>query len=96
VSPKRKTTPATPQAKPDTHGTLPMQLQIGDRFTDEEGEWEIVTRPWTTHGGKMVHASVQKPGDPSSKRGVHAVLRSTAERMMRDQRIGRTVSFLRD
>jgi hypothetical protein len=45
-----------------------MQLQIGDRFTDEEGEWEIVTRPWTTHGGKMVHASVQKPGDPSTKR----------------------------
>jgi hypothetical protein len=26
-----------------------MQLQIGDRFTDEEGEWEIATRPWTTH-----------------------------------------------
>ena len=48
--------------------TLPMQLQIGDRFTDEEGEWEIVTRPWTTHGGKIVHASVQKPGNPSTKR----------------------------
>ena len=45
-----------------------MQLHVGDRFTDEEGEWEIATRPWTTHGGKMVHASVRKPGDPSSKR----------------------------
>jgi len=45
-----------------------MQLQIGDRFTDEEGEWEIAMRPWTTHGGKMVHVSVQKPGDPSTKR----------------------------
>jgi len=45
-----------------------MQLQVGDRFTDEEGEWEIATRPWTTHGGKTVHASVQKSGDPSTKR----------------------------
>jgi hypothetical protein len=69
VSLKRKTPPpASPQAKSDTHGTLPMQLHVGDRFTDEEGEWEIVTRPWTTHGGKMVHSSVQKPGDPSTKR----------------------------
>jgi len=25
-------------------------------------------RPWTTHGGKMVHASVQKLGDPSTRR----------------------------
>ena len=24
---------------------LPMQLQIGDRFTDEEGEWEVTHRP---------------------------------------------------
>ena len=31
---------------------------IHDRFTDEEGEWEIATRPWTTHGGKMVHAAI--------------------------------------
>ena len=37
-------------------------LHLGDRFTDEEGEWEIATRPWTTHGGKTVHASVQKSG----------------------------------
>ena len=45
-----------------------MQLQLGNRFTDEEGAWKIVTRPWTTHGGKMVHAAVQESGDPSSKR----------------------------
>jgi hypothetical protein len=45
-----------------------MQLQPGDRFTDEEGEWEVVTRPWTTRGGKLVHATVQQPGDPSTKR----------------------------
>src|SRR5262245_27220621 len=42
-----------------------MQLHVGDRFTDEEGEWEIVTRPWTTNAGKLVHAAIQQPGDPS-------------------------------
>ena len=51
-----------------TTPTLPMQLQLGDRFTDEEGEWEIATRAWTTHGGKIVHATVQNPGDPATKR----------------------------
>src|SRR5262249_37491654 len=56
VSPTRKSPPATPQWKPATRGTLSMQLQIGDRFTDEEGESKITARPWTTHGGKMVHA----------------------------------------
>jgi hypothetical protein len=39
-----------PKRKPDTepsssHLVLPMQLQVGDRFTDETGEWEIVSRP---------------------------------------------------
>jgi len=64
----RKTPPAAPQAEPTTRGTLPVQLQLGDQCTDDEGEWEIATRPWTTHGGKIVHASVQKPGEPSTKR----------------------------
>src|SRR5262249_44099340 len=27
-------------------GDAQCQLQIGDRFVDEDGEWEIVTRPW--------------------------------------------------
>jgi hypothetical protein len=48
---------------------LPMQLRIGDRFTDEGSEWEAAIRPWTTRGGKMVHATVQKPGDPRHKAG---------------------------
>jgi hypothetical protein len=68
VSPKRKTPPVPPQAEPATRGTLPMQLHLGDRFIDEEGEWEIAGRPWTTHGGKLVHATIEKPGDPSTKR----------------------------
>jgi hypothetical protein len=43
---------------------LPMQLQLGDRLTDETGEWEIIGRPYTTNAGKDAHARVQKVGQP--------------------------------
>jgi hypothetical protein len=33
-----------------------MQLQVGDRYTDETGEWEVVGWPFTFGGGKVVHA----------------------------------------
>jgi hypothetical protein len=42
-----------------------MELRIGDRFTDETGEWEIVGRPYGTVGGKTVHARVRKVGEPA-------------------------------
>ena len=32
--------------EPMPRSILPMQLQIGDRFTDEEGEWEVTHRPF--------------------------------------------------
>jgi len=38
----------------------PMQIQIGDRITDETGEWEIIGRPFSTAAGKTVHARVRK------------------------------------
>jgi hypothetical protein len=41
-----------------------MELRIGDRLTDETGEWEIVGRPYTTNAGKDAHAGVQKVGQP--------------------------------
>jgi hypothetical protein len=34
---------------------LPMQLQVGDRLTDETGEYEIIGRPSTTNAGKDAH-----------------------------------------
>ena len=37
-----------------TISTLPMEIQIGDRFTDEEGEWEVVSHPATLHGAKTL------------------------------------------
>ncbi len=49
---------------------LPMQIQLGDRFVDESGEWEIVTHPSVSHGGKALHARVQQAGDPASARDV--------------------------
>jgi hypothetical protein len=42
-----------------------MQLQIGDRFTDETGEWEIASRPTNAVGGKTVRARVRKAGEPA-------------------------------
>ena len=59
-----------PPAKqgPDTIQVLPMQLRIGDRFTDETGAWEIVERPTTERGGKGVRAKAQSPGQPQTRR----------------------------
>jgi hypothetical protein len=41
-----------------------MQLRVGDRYSDETGEWEIVIHPYPTGGGKVVHARVRKVGEP--------------------------------
>jgi len=41
-----------------------MDLQLGDRLTDETGKWEIIG--FTTNGGKDVHARVQKVGQPDA------------------------------
>jgi len=45
-----------------------MLLQPHDRFADENGIWEVIKRPWSTRGGKVVHATVQKPGKPNDVR----------------------------
>jgi len=43
-----------------------MELQIGDRLSDETGEWEVIGRPYTAAGGKLAHARVQRVGQPAS------------------------------
>jgi hypothetical protein len=43
---------------------LPTELQIGDRLTDETGEWEIIGRSYTTNAGKDAHARIKKVGQP--------------------------------
>jgi hypothetical protein len=47
---------------------LPMQLQVGDRYSDETGEWEVVSRPVSFRGGKSVRARVQVPRRPDTER----------------------------
>jgi hypothetical protein len=42
----------------------PIHLQIGDRFSDETGEWEVIGRPFITAPGKNAHAHVRKVGKP--------------------------------
>jgi len=47
-------------AKPPELRLLPMQLQIGDRLTDETGEYEVIGRPYTTAGGKTANVRVKR------------------------------------
>jgi hypothetical protein len=54
----------------DTHSLLPMEIQIGDRFTDEEGEWEVVSHPATLHGAKSLRARVRRVEQPATERDV--------------------------
>ena len=60
------------QAKPDAYAAstsmLPMEILIGDRFTDHDFEWEVVTHPAVLHGGKSLRARIQRPGLPESER----------------------------
>ena len=53
-------------APPTTSTVLPMQLRVGDRFVDETGEWKVVGPPYSTGGGKIVHARVQRIDQPAS------------------------------
>jgi hypothetical protein len=56
--PEKKSDPSTPPAL----RVLPTQLQIGDRLTDETGEYEAIGRPYTTASGKDARVRVQKVG----------------------------------
>jgi hypothetical protein len=53
------------QAAADTK-ILPMELQVGDRLADGTRDWEVIAPPYTTAGGRMVHARVQRIDDPAS------------------------------
>ena len=44
--------------EPMPRSILPMQLQIGDRFTHEEGEWEVTHRP--SRGGSRARSRSRK------------------------------------
>ena len=67
-----------PQAKPPaaqepdagSASVLPMDLQVGDRFTAEGFEWEVLTHPTAMHGAKTLRARIVRPGVPETEREV--------------------------
>jgi hypothetical protein len=68
---RQKPKPAQPplpgMPPPEPQGTVrvfPMQLQVGDKLSDETGDWEVVGRPYTTGGGKKTEVRVQRADKP--------------------------------
>jgi len=59
--------PSAPESSPAPAATriLPMQRLLGDRISDETGEWEVAGRPHTTAGGKIAHVRVRKVDQPN-------------------------------
>jgi hypothetical protein len=53
--------------KSGTVSLLPMEIQIGDRFTEGEFEWEVLTHPAGFQGGKSLRARIRRPGVPESE-----------------------------
>jgi hypothetical protein len=62
LMPKSKKKPGAP---PPARSIFSMHLRAGDRFTDETGQWEVVSLPTTSVGGETVRARVRKVGDPA-------------------------------
>ena len=64
---RQKAKPAQPplpgMPPPESPGTVrifPMQLQVGDKFSDESGQWEVIAHPYSTVGGKSTSVRVQR------------------------------------
>jgi hypothetical protein len=49
-----------------SYDVLPNYLQVGDRFSDEMGEWEVASRPYSTAGGKSINAGVRRVDQPAT------------------------------
>ena len=60
--PEKKSKPAAPAGR----GVLATELQVGDRLVDETGEWEVIAPPYSTAGGRIIHARVQRIDEPAS------------------------------
>jgi hypothetical protein len=49
-----------PRRGPAGRRVFLMQLLVGDRLTDETGEYEGIGRPFTTAGGKTANVRVKR------------------------------------
>jgi hypothetical protein len=76
---RRATRPKSKTPEPDdaarvsgagSGAVLPMDLRVGDRFTEQGFEWEVVSRPEVLHGAKNIRARVLRPGLPESEREI--------------------------
>jgi len=47
-----------------------MNVQVGDRFTDQGFEWQVLSHPTAIHGAKTLRARVVRPGLPETEREV--------------------------
>ncbi|MET1082551.1 MAG: hypothetical protein ABWY12_05780 [Burkholderiales bacterium] len=45
--------------QPANTRVLPMEPQVGNRLIDGSGEWEVISRPYTTAAGKNAHVRAQ-------------------------------------
>src|SRR5262245_65654343 len=70
--PKRKASrpPAAEGPGAATVSVFPKDIQVGDRFTEQGFEWEVLTHPTAMHGAKTLRARVVRPGLPESEREV--------------------------
>ena len=60
------TNPRPEKTPDDPLRILPMELRAGDRLADETGEWEIINRPHTAAGGRLVQARVRRVDQPTT------------------------------
>jgi hypothetical protein len=49
-----------------SYHVFPRHLQVGDRFSDETGEWQIASRPYSTEGGQRIHTPVRRVDQPAT------------------------------
>src|SRR5262245_27484246 len=64
--PMAKARPDKKPAESPARRILPTELQVGDRLTDESGEWQVIGRPYTTGAGKTAHVRVQRVDQPDA------------------------------
>jgi hypothetical protein len=62
--PKPKPEKKSKLAVPAGRGVPSMELQVGDRLADDEtGVWEVIAAPYSTAGGRIVHAHQRGASD---------------------------------
>jgi hypothetical protein len=67
---------ASQNADAATVSSLPMEIQIGDRFIDHDFEWEIVTRPEVLDGAMSLRVRMRRQHSHAPPMATRVVSRS--------------------